>query len=116
MSKAEGSSTVIKLAWQPWIRSSRSYNSKEKENYLSRHLISGAAGFIGSHSCDRLLNDGHEVVGLDNAGDRINREAQYAGGRAKARREVSFDLHLGMLPGIRWSIRREKPIGATSTR
>jgi dTDP-glucose 4,6-dehydratase len=31
-----------------------------------RHLISGAAGFIGSHLCDRLLADGHEVVGLDN--------------------------------------------------
>jgi len=31
-----------------------------------RHLVSGAAGFIGSHLCDRLLADGHEVVGLDN--------------------------------------------------
>jgi len=31
-----------------------------------RHLISGAAGFIGSHLCDRLLADGHEVVGVDN--------------------------------------------------
>jgi len=31
-----------------------------------RHLISGAAGFIGSHLCDRLLTEGHEVVALDN--------------------------------------------------
>jgi dTDP-glucose 4,6-dehydratase len=31
-----------------------------------RHLISGAAGFIGSHLCDRLLAEGHEVVALDN--------------------------------------------------
>jgi dTDP-glucose 4,6-dehydratase len=31
-----------------------------------RHLISGAAGFIGSHLCDRLLSEGHVVVGLDN--------------------------------------------------
>jgi len=31
-----------------------------------RHLISGAAGFIGSHLCDRLIADGHHVVGLDN--------------------------------------------------
>ncbi|HLH43254.1 MAG TPA: UDP-glucuronic acid decarboxylase family protein [Bryobacteraceae bacterium] len=31
-----------------------------------RHLVSGAAGFIGSHLCDRLLADGHEVLGLDN--------------------------------------------------
>ncbi len=29
-------------------------------------LISGAAGFIGSHFVDRLLNEGHTVVGLDN--------------------------------------------------
>ena len=31
-----------------------------------RHLISGAAGFIGSHLCDRLLGEGHQVVALDN--------------------------------------------------
>jgi dTDP-glucose 4,6-dehydratase len=30
------------------------------------HLVSGAAGFIGSHLCDRLLADGDSVVGLDN--------------------------------------------------
>jgi dTDP-glucose 4,6-dehydratase len=30
------------------------------------HLVSGAAGFIGSHLCDRLVQDGHTVVGLDN--------------------------------------------------
>ncbi len=31
-----------------------------------RHLISGAAGFIGSHLCDRLIAEGHHVTGLDN--------------------------------------------------
>jgi dTDP-glucose 4,6-dehydratase len=31
-----------------------------------RYLISGAAGFIGSHLCDALLAEGHEVFGLDN--------------------------------------------------
>jgi dTDP-glucose 4,6-dehydratase len=31
-----------------------------------RVLITGAAGFLGSHLCDRFLADGHEVVGMDN--------------------------------------------------
>ena len=31
-----------------------------------RIVVSGAAGFIGSHMCDRLLADGHSVVALDN--------------------------------------------------
>jgi nucleoside-diphosphate-sugar epimerase len=30
-----------------------------------RCLVTGAAGFIGSHLCERLLRDGHQVVGLD---------------------------------------------------
>ncbi len=31
-----------------------------------RILITGAAGFLGSHLCDRLLADDHQVVGMDN--------------------------------------------------
>ena len=31
-----------------------------------RVLITGAAGFLGSHICDRLLKEGHLVVGMDN--------------------------------------------------
>lgn len=31
-----------------------------------RILITGAAGFLGSHLCERLLGEGHDVVGMDN--------------------------------------------------
>ncbi len=31
-----------------------------------RILVTGGAGFIGSHLCERLLRDGHEVLALDN--------------------------------------------------
>ena len=42
----------------------------EKVNISSRKnmriLVTGGAGFIGSHLIDRLMNDGHEVICLDN--------------------------------------------------
>ncbi len=31
-----------------------------------RVLVTGGAGFIGSHLCERLLSDGHEVLAMDN--------------------------------------------------
>jgi len=39
-----------------------------------RVLVAGAAGFLGSHLTDRLLSDGHSVVGVDNlsTGERDN--------------------------------------------
>jgi len=39
-----------------------------------RCLVTGAAGFIGSHLAERLVRDGHEVVGIDDlsAGSREN--------------------------------------------
>jgi UDP-glucuronate decarboxylase len=33
---------------------------------IKRILITGGAGFLGSHICERLVNDGHDVICLDN--------------------------------------------------
>lgn len=33
---------------------------------MKRVLVTGGAGFIGSHLCERLLNEGHDVICLDN--------------------------------------------------
>jgi len=54
-----------------------------------RILITGAAGFLGSHLTDRFLADGHEVIGMDNlvTGSRANL-AHLAG-----QRRFSFVLH-----------------------
>ena len=41
-----------------------------------RILITGAAGFLGSHLCDRFLKENYEVIGMDNliTGDLKNVE------------------------------------------
>ena len=33
---------------------------------MKRILITGAAGFIGSHLCDRFIKEGYHVIGMDN--------------------------------------------------
>jgi dTDP-glucose 4,6-dehydratase len=48
-----------------------------------RHLVSGAAGFIGSHLCERLLAEGGEVVGLDNLITGSRRNIEHLEGKPK---------------------------------
>src|ERR1044072_5485449 len=40
--------------------------SKPREFKGSRVLVTGAAGFLGSHLCDALVAEGHAVIGVDN--------------------------------------------------
>src|SRR4051795_7686994 len=43
-----------------------------------RCLVTGVAGFIGSHLSERLVRDGHEVVGVDCFTDYYERSAKEA--------------------------------------
>jgi len=45
---------------------------------LSRALVTGCAGFIGSHLSERLLADGHEVIGVDSFEDYYPRDQKEA--------------------------------------
>ncbi len=47
-------------------------------SYQKTVLVTGGAGFLGSHLCDRLLRDGHKVISLDNyqTGSRSNLSKQ----------------------------------------
>jgi UDP-glucuronate 4-epimerase len=52
-------------------------------------LVTGAAGFIGFHVCERLLRDGHRVTGLDVVNDRFE----------QLRRDRLAALGIGLLEG-----------------
>ena len=41
----------------------------------TRVVVTGAAGFIGSHLCEELLARGHDVVGIDASTERVKRLA-----------------------------------------
>lgn len=62
-----------------------------------RVLVTGGAGFIGSHLCRRLLNDGHEVLCVDNyfTGTRENIRDLLDNPRFEAmRHDVTFPLYV----------------------
>jgi dTDP-glucose 4,6-dehydratase len=54
-----------------------------------RILVTGGAGFLGSHLCDRLLAEGHEVVAMDNLLTGNKRNIAHLEGR----RGFSFVFH-----------------------
>ena len=50
-----------------------------------RILVTGAAGFIGSHMCDRLLAEGHTAVAVDNFLTGAERNVAHLHGHAQSR-------------------------------
>jgi UDP-glucuronate 4-epimerase len=78
-----------------------------------RYVVTGAAGFIGSHLAERLLEDGHEVVGLDCFTDYYDPALKEENARGLDVRRVDlaedeldlsgFDgvFHLAGQPGVR---------------
>src|SRR6202022_1662634 len=70
-----------------------------RRNYDSckRVLVTGGAGFLGSHLIDRLLSDGHEVVCVDNlfTGTKRNIEHLHANPRFEfLRHDITFPLYV----------------------
>ncbi len=61
---------------------------------MKKVLVTGCAGFIGSHTCEKLVSMGYQVVGIDNFDDfypRSMKEGNIAGLLASG----SFDFHEG---------------------
>ncbi len=65
--------------------------SEQKDPFM-RILVTGGCGFLGSHLCRRLVNEGHDVVAVDNfftsqktnVADLIGKLAELKGGVAEA--------------------------------
>ena len=60
-----------------------------------RILVTGGAGFLGSHLCDRLIGDGHEVLCVDNffTGDKSNITHLLQHGRFELlRHDITFPM------------------------
>ncbi len=61
------------------------------------YLVTGGAGFLGSHLCDRLIGDGHDVICLDNFFTGSKRNIEHLIGHPRfelLRHDVTFPLYI----------------------
>ena len=70
--------------WSP-RRAGRSRGRAPTLGGMPRSLVTGGAGFLGSHLCDSLLASGHEVVCLDNLFTGSLRNVEHLRGNARFR-------------------------------
>ena len=71
--------------------------SNVKDDKHKRVLVTGGAGFLGSHLCDRLLRNGHEVLCLDNFFTGSKRNVRHLADEPDfelIRHDVTFPLYL----------------------
>lgn len=62
-----------------------------------RILVTGGAGFLGSHLCDRLIQHGHEVLCVDNFFSSTRRNVEHLIGHPRfelMRHDVTFPLYV----------------------
>lgn len=71
-----------------------------------RILITGAAGFIGSHTVDRLLDDGHDVLGVDDFSSGKPGNLAEAGKSPRFALETADVAGTGVLDGL---VKRYEP-------
>jgi len=85
---------------------------------MSRYLVTGGAGFIGSHICEELLRRGESVVAFDNFSTGLRENLEHLSGDLKvvegdlrslaaveaAMRDADYVLHQGALPSVPRSV------------